>query len=193
MKNIMRHTGLFVQILLVLTMLALTGCFKANKKNLGAFTYPDKADVTADQYILEPPDEVTVISSSIPELSGGGSMGASGMIVSQTMTQTIRPDGVISFERIGEISVAGKTPHQVAELIAQRLASLYQLTGENPVDVRVRNGWHGSVSRSKNIYRSGNYIISDCQGSSDKFSMEGLYTGNSSLDRSNSAVESFCS
>ena len=139
MKNIMRHTGLFVQILLVLTMLALTGCFKANKKNLGAFTYPDKADVTADQYILEPPDEVTVISSSIPELSGGGSMGASGMIVSQTMTQTIRPDGVISFERIGEISVAGKTPHQVAELIAQRLASLYQLTGENPVDVRVRN------------------------------------------------------
>jgi polysaccharide biosynthesis/export protein len=60
-------------------------------------------------------------------------------MTNQTQTQVIRPDGVISFERVGEVFVAGKTPKQVAELIAQRLTSLYQLTGENPIEVRVNN------------------------------------------------------
>jgi polysaccharide biosynthesis/export protein len=135
---IMKKLSIFTAITLALLMLISAGCFKADEKNLQAFTYPNKADVTMDQYVLQPPDVITVISSSVPELTGSNSMAGSGL-VSQTMTQTIRPDGMISFERVGEISVAGKTPRQVAELIAQKLASLYQFSGENPVDVRVSN------------------------------------------------------
>jgi polysaccharide biosynthesis/export protein len=142
-RFIMRHKVIFAQAVpgvLLVSLLVLSGCFfKANKKNLKAFTYPDKANVTADEYILQPPDEVTVISSSVPELTGTSSLTGTSAILNQTMTQTIRPDGVISFERVGEISVAGKTPRQVAELIAQKLSSLYQLTGENPIDIRVNN------------------------------------------------------
>ncbi len=144
---IMQPKRVFVRLAMVGLTLITAGCFKADEKNLSAFTYPNKADVTMDQYILQPPDEITVISSSVPELTGGSTLAGS-TLMSQTMTQTIRPDGMISFERIGEISVAGKTPHQVAELIAQKLASLYQLTGENPVDVRVNN-------RSKYYYMIG--------------------------------------
>jgi polysaccharide export outer membrane protein len=133
MKTFMRHNNLFAPMTLAMLMLVSAGCFKADKNNLKAFTYPDKADVTMDQYILQPPDMVTVISSSVPELANTSSS------TNQTQTQVIRPDGKISFERVGEISVAGKTPRQVAELIAQKLSSLYQLTGENPIEVRVNN------------------------------------------------------
>jgi protein involved in polysaccharide export with SLBB domain len=144
---IMQRKRVFVRLAIVGLTLVTAGCFKADEKNLSAFTYPNKADVTMDQYILQPPDEITVISSSVPELTGGSTLAGS-TLMRQTMTQTIRPDGMISFERVGEISVAGKTPRQVAELIAQKLASLYQLTGENPVDVRVNN-------RSKYYYMIG--------------------------------------
>jgi polysaccharide export outer membrane protein len=142
MKMFMQYKRIFAQITLAVFMSISAGCFKADEKNLVAFTYPNKADVTMDQYVLQPPDEVTVISSSVPELANTSSM------TNQTQTQVIRPDGVISFERVGEISVAGKTPRQVAELIAQKLASLYQLTGENPIEVRVNN-------RSKFYYMVG--------------------------------------
>jgi polysaccharide export outer membrane protein len=138
MKMFMQYKRIFAQITLAVFMSISAGCFKADEKNLVAFTYPNKADVTMDQYVLQPPDVITVISSSVPELSGSATIGSSGLM-SQTMTQTIRPDGMISFERVGEISVAGKTPRQVAELIAQKLASLYQLTGDNPIDIRVNN------------------------------------------------------
>jgi polysaccharide export outer membrane protein len=142
MKKSMRQKNIFILITLATLMLITAGCFKADEANLQAFTYPNKADVTMDQYILQPPDEVTVISSSVPELANTSSS------TNQTQTQVIRPDGVISFERVGEISVAGKTPRQVAELIAQKLTSLYQLTGENPIEVRVNN-------RSKFYYMIG--------------------------------------
>jgi polysaccharide export outer membrane protein len=137
MKTFIRQKNMFVLAALS-ALLLVSGCFVADDKNLSAFTYPNKADVTMDQYVLQPPDTITVISSSVPELTGSTGISSSG-IMSQTMTQTIRPDGMISFERVGEISVAGKTPRQVAELIAGKLASLYQFTGDNPVDVRVSN------------------------------------------------------
>jgi polysaccharide biosynthesis/export protein len=133
MKKFMRDQNVFMQLTLAMLILISAGCFKSDEKNLKAFIYPDKADVTMDQYVLQPPDEVTVISSSVPELANTSSS------TNQTQTQVIRPDGVISFERVGEISVAGKTPRQVAQLIAQKLTSLYQLAGENPIEVRVNN------------------------------------------------------
>jgi polysaccharide export outer membrane protein len=120
-------------LMLCVPAVLIAGCFSGRKEDLKAFTPPAQADVTSSQYILEPPDEVTVICTTVPELTGAGA----GTTIGQT--QTIRPDGIISFERVGEISVAGKTPRQVAEMIAERLASLYKFAGDNPVEVRVRN------------------------------------------------------
>jgi polysaccharide export outer membrane protein len=94
-----------------------------------AFLRPDEAQVTSDDYLLQPPDQVTVISSKVPELQGTTRMVGH--------TQTIRPDGYISFETVGEIHVAGKTPHQVAEIISERLSKLYTFASDYTVDVRV--------------------------------------------------------
>lgn len=112
-------------------LIFLPGCFSSNPEDLKAFTTPDMADVSMDQYIIQPPDQITVSATNIPELEGRGS--------TQGRTQTVRPDGNISFEKIGEIHVAGKTPRQVAEMISQRLAPLYRLEGDYPIDVQVSN------------------------------------------------------
>lgn len=124
-------TKQIVHLMILGGLILLTGCFSSNPEDLNAFLKPTQADVTMDDYILQPPDSVTVIASSIPELQGAGSQ------VGQS--QVIRPDGKISFENIGEIQVAGKTPKQVASIISQKLVELYKLTGDHPVDVRVTN------------------------------------------------------
>lgn len=109
----------------------LAGCYSGNPEDIQAFARPYQVDVTMQDYILQPPDEVTVVASNIPELRG---------VTNQLgQSQVIRPDGVISFENIGEIKVAGKTPRQVAQLIGEKLASLYRLQGDYPIDVRVTN------------------------------------------------------
>lgn len=118
-------------VMVCLAVTLICGCFSSRPEDLKTFAKPNEAEVTGDDYIIQPPDRITIIARDIPELSG---------ISSQLgQTQEIRPDGIISYEKIGEISVAGKTPRQVAELIAQRLSDLYKLTGEYPIDVRVSN------------------------------------------------------
>jgi polysaccharide export outer membrane protein len=119
---------------------AVAGCFSANPEDLAAFTKPQDAQVTADSYILQPPDEITVISTKVPELQG--------TTQSVGHTQVIRPDGKISFETMGDILVAGKTPREVAAIIAEKMTQYYKFTTDNPVDVRVKN-------RSKYYYLCG--------------------------------------
>jgi polysaccharide export outer membrane protein len=113
------------------SLLILSGCFSAQLEDIEAFARPWQTDVTMQDYIIQPPDEITVVTSNIPELRGVSNQ------IGQT--QVIRPDGVVSFENIGEIKVAGKTPRQVAQIIGERLGTLYRLQGDYPIDVRVSN------------------------------------------------------
>jgi polysaccharide export outer membrane protein len=84
---------------------------------------PHKVDVTTDNYIMQPPDTIEVHCADVPELD--------------LQTQQIRPDGKISFEKFGEIDAAGKTPAQVANILRGKALELYQLEGNNPIDVRI--------------------------------------------------------
>ncbi len=129
----MRHKPTLLHVVLVIIPIVLSGCFSANAGDVQAFLRPDQADVTADMYILYPPDMITVLSSKVPELQRSGSISAVGL------TQQIRPDGKISLESIGDIMVAGKTPRQVADIISKKLSELYQFDSSYPVDVRVNN------------------------------------------------------
>ena len=125
----MRYKQIFAGLLLLSVLVGLVGCFSAKKEDIEAFLRPPDAFVTADDYIFEPPDQIMVTSSKIPELQG----------TTQTVghTQTIRPDGYISFETVGEIYVAGKTPRQVAKIIADRMSKYYTYMSDYPIDVRV--------------------------------------------------------
>lgn len=124
-------------ILSILVSLSLTGCFSSRPEDIQAFQFPNETEVTMDEYILQPPDSVTIISTKIPLLRGAET--------SPGLTQVIKPDGTISLEDIGQVPVAGKTPRQVADIIAQKLSALYKLAGDYPIDVQV-------VNRSKFYY-----------------------------------------
>jgi polysaccharide export outer membrane protein len=101
----------------------LAGCFSSNPKDVSAFLMPDKVDVSADRHILHPPDEIEVHCAQVPEIN--------------MQRQQVRPDGKVSFESIGEIDAAGKTPSQVANVLMGKILELYEIEGENTIDVRV--------------------------------------------------------
>ncbi len=119
----MRYRRASTAAILLLFAINLTGCFSSNPEDIKAFMMPHKVDVTTDNYILQPPDDVEVHCTSVPEID--------------LQTQQIRPDGKISFEKIGEIDAAGKTPAQVANILRGKVLELYQLEGNHPIDVRV--------------------------------------------------------
>jgi polysaccharide export outer membrane protein len=117
----------------VVLMFCLTGCFSSNPKDIEAFSKPAKVLVTAENYILQPPDEIEIHCSKVPEID--------------LQLQRIRPDGMVSFEGVGELKAAGKTPKELADVLRERVILLYALTGENPIDVRVV------------VYKSGFYYV----------------------------------
>ncbi len=142
----------FVSIAMTSFVVVLTsGCFTSHPKNIAAFSMPSQVDVTTETYVLMPPDEITIHCSRVPELDGQG--------------QRIRPDGKISFESLGEVYVAGKTPEEVSGILEQKAASLYNLPGDEPIDVRL-------VAYQSKRY----YVLGQVFGPGPK-----LYTGRDSV------------
>jgi len=88
--------------------------------------------VSTKHYILQPPDEVEIHCSKVPEVN--------------LQRQRIRPDGKISFEGLGDIEAAGKTIEQVTNSLQTRVSELYKLVGNDPLDIRV------VAFRSKSFY-----------------------------------------
>jgi len=119
----MKCSQAVIWMILSLLTVSLTGCFSSNPKDIKAFLMPNKVDVSARNYILHPPDEIEIHCSTVPEID--------------MQRQQIRPDGKISFEAVGEIDAAGKTPSQVANVLRGKILELYQVEGDHPIDVRV--------------------------------------------------------
>jgi protein involved in polysaccharide export with SLBB domain len=101
----------------------LAGCSSPNPDAIEAWSKPYEVNVTADRYVVQPPDELELRCAQVPEVN--------------LQRQRVRPDGKISFEVLGEFEVAGKTPEQISALVGQRVKELYTLPGEHAVDVRV--------------------------------------------------------
>jgi protein involved in polysaccharide export with SLBB domain len=108
---------------ILLPFCLIAGCFSSNPEDIRAFVKPYEVDVTAENYVLQPPDEIEIHAADIVQVD--------------MQRQRIRPDGKVSFEAIGEVEVAGKTPKEVSALLEEKLADLYALPGDNAIDVRV--------------------------------------------------------
>jgi len=128
----MIHARAILAIILLVTAFTLTGCFSSNPADIQAFLKPHEAAVTAKSYALQPPDEIEIHCSKVPEI--------------HLQRQQIRPDGKVSFEGLGEIEAAGKTPEQLTNDLKEKVATLYTLAGDKPIDVRI------TIYRSKVFY-----------------------------------------
>ncbi len=111
------------KVLPALFLFCLAGCFSSNPSDIEAFVRPEEVEVVVEKYVLQPPDEVEIQASKVPEI--------------HQQKQRIRPDGKISFEGLGTLSAAGKTPEELAEDIRMKAIELYKLPAEKPIDVRV--------------------------------------------------------
>jgi len=120
----MRREPIIFHLFVAVCLLFVSGCFSSNPEDIAAFVKPQRAIVTAENYILQPPDEVEIFCSEVPEI--------------HEKRQQIRPDGKISFEDVGEIQAAGKTPKELANAMYEKIVMLYTLTGDNPIDVQIR-------------------------------------------------------
>jgi len=103
----------------------LSGWLSSNLQDLQAFAMRYMVNTTTDTYVLQPPDEVIVYCSKVPEI--------------HEQRQKIRPDGKISFEGVGELEAAGKTPEQLGVDLRAKVLDLYKadLVGEKSIDLRV--------------------------------------------------------
>ena len=63
----MRRKASTAVILLLLTI-SVAGCFSSNPEDIKAFMMPHKVNVTTETYILQPPDEIEVHCSNVPEI-----------------------------------------------------------------------------------------------------------------------------
>jgi polysaccharide export outer membrane protein len=128
----MKSKKIVCSVILLAFLTGLTGCFSSNPRDIEAFERVKEVDVTADDYILQPPDEIEIHCSKVPEI--------------HMQRQRIRPDGKISFESLGELPAAGKTPKELTQILNEKVLMLYALMGDNPIDVRI------VVYRSKVYY-----------------------------------------
>ena len=122
------HLVITVSLLLVCNLM---GCFSARAIDIEAFLKPHQVDTTAENYIMQPPDEIEVHCEKNSTYLG----------FLHLQRQKIRPDGKVSFEGLGEIDAAGKTPKQVSDIIEEKARQLrYELKGlegEELIEVRV--------------------------------------------------------
>ena len=116
----MKKFAVLKLLALLLVSMFMAGC-KSN--DIDAFLKPHQAEVTLAEYKLQPPDSITISCSKVPQLNG--------------VTQTIRSDGKVSYELLGEFVAAGKTPKALAGEITEKVKGLYALSDEYPLDVRV--------------------------------------------------------
>lgn len=100
-----------------------SGCFPGRPEDIAHFQKPQTTLVTDANYVLQPPDEIEVTCSKVPEIN--------------LVRQQIRPDGKVSFEAIGEVLVAGKTNREVSKMLEEKALLLYSLSGDNPIDIHV--------------------------------------------------------
>jgi protein involved in polysaccharide export with SLBB domain len=124
-KEFVMKLYLHLSYLLAITLVVfagLAGCY-SNPNNIEAFTRSDQTAVNMEKYLLMPPDQIELFCAKIPEI--------------HQQKQFIRPDGKISFEGLGELEVAGKTPQQATEMLREKAASLYSLAGDHPIDLRI--------------------------------------------------------
>jgi len=126
-------------MILSLIMIGLAGCFSSNPKDIEVFVKPHEANVTAESYVLQPPDEIEIHCAKVPEID--------------LQRQIIRPDGKVSFEGVGDVEAAGKTPEQLAAVLKDKVAALYTLAGDKPIAVQI------SVFRSKVFYVLGQVYL----------------------------------
>lgn len=117
-----------------LTLVAI-GC-RPTDGEIHAFMHEREANVSASDYVVQPPDVLEISSPQSSEIDGEN--------------QTVRQDGKITLRLLGEVKVAGMTPSEIGQKL-ETLLSKYYL--DPKVNVRI------SGNHSKRFYVFGDNTV----------------------------------
>jgi polysaccharide biosynthesis/export protein len=104
-----------ISLIGLLLGLGLIGCGRQSTPNAegpyGVFKHAGIHEVTEREYRVDPPDTILIKAPDIKEVDG--------------VEQVVRPDGKVSLELVGEVSVNGLTPIEISEELKRRYSKFY--------------------------------------------------------------------
>lgn len=142
--------------LLLLAVSVVAGCNPTTPQTRP--TPPSVSDPTIE-FALGPGDVFDVRVFGEPELSG---------------TYRVGPDGTIDFHFIGQIEVAGKLPHAIAQSLQQRLREGYLRNPQVTVTVREQNS--KKITIMGEVAKPGTFSYTPNMGIVEGISMAGGFT-----------------
>jgi polysaccharide export outer membrane protein len=84
---------------------------------------------STDRYVVSPPDVISIRAPLVPELD--------------KVKQQIAPDGTLNLDLLGRVAIAGKSPQEVEDLLASKLATFYTAKDiKVHVDVDYKSQWY---------------------------------------------------
>ncbi len=104
-------------VAVVAVALIVAGCESEHHSTKGAegahgvFKQYKEHEVASYKYIVDPPDQINVLAPGITELNG--------------VSQTVSAQGTVTFNLIGEVPVAGKTPEEIASMLREMTKKYY--------------------------------------------------------------------
>ena len=116
----------------------------------GVFKPASGHDVSSIEYRVDPPDVIIIKSPQVKELDGA--------------SQTVRNDGKIALNLLGEVQVNGKTPSEIVVLLREKLKPFYA-SAELRIEVIANSKFYhvfglGAGSVGKKVYTGNNSILS---------------------------------
>jgi protein involved in polysaccharide export with SLBB domain len=131
---------------------ALTGCIHEFKSSPNAdlvFKKYEPHQVNDAQYIIDPPDEITITAPNIKEID--------------KVKAEVRSDGKVALNLLGEVQVAGMTPEQACDRL-KTIASKYYFGPDIKIDVVAKSKFYnvfgaGASQPSKKPYTGNDCIL----------------------------------
>lgn len=112
----------------------------------GVFHRATEHDSSGAEYVIDPPDDIVIKAQNIKEIDN--------------VKQTVRADGKISLNLLGEVKVAGLTPRQVQEELT-KVAAKYYTNPDIKIEVAAQSKFYMVFGRGANIQKKVPYTGND--------------------------------
>lgn len=109
--------------MIIVSSMFFIGCKTYSSDVPTAFKRPASTIATDSEYRFMPADMIGISCAKIFEINN--------------ISQTIRTDGKINLEGIGDVMVAGKTSEEIAAILKKRYSGLYNLAADNVIAIKV--------------------------------------------------------
>jgi protein involved in polysaccharide export with SLBB domain len=121
---------LVVPLCLIAFFAALTGCGGPTVHERAQLKYFQKSyqrTVSTDRYAVAPPDVVTIHAPLAPEVNN--------------VKEQVAPDGTLNLDLLNRVYVAGMSPQEIENLLAEKLRTFYKDV-KVQIDVDYKSQWY---------------------------------------------------